>query len=267
LERLPERARELQTLAECCAHIASEPPRTFYEALQLTWFIHLVTDCDSFGRLDQYLRPFYERDLAAGVLTREQAGYLLKALWLKVVISGGIQNLTLGGCTPEGEDATNDLTALCLEATRDLELPQPNLSLRVGADTPETLLTLAAETIAHGMGLPALYNDRVIIPALLALGIAPADANNYALAGCSQVVIPGKSHFGCADGVLNVAKCLELALNNGRDPLTSLPVSGSRPASWSGWRPAQRRPCATLLAFWRPLNARCGTAQHSSARC
>lgn len=220
LERLPERARELQTLAECCAHIASEPPRTFYEALQLTWFIHLVTDCDSFGRLDQYLWPFYERDLAAGVLMREQAGYLIKALWLKVLISGGIPNLTLGGCTPEGEDATNDLTLLCLEATRDLELPQPNLSLRVGVNPPETLLTLAAETISHGLGLPALYNDRVIIPALLALGIAPADANNYALAGCSQVVIPGKSHFGCDDGMLNVAKCLELALNNGRDPLT-----------------------------------------------
>ena len=213
------RSRELDAMAEQCARLAQEPPHSFWEALQLAWFVHLVTDCDSLGRLDQYLFPFYERERAAG-LTREQAGYLLQALWLQIVATGGIQNLTIGGCDRDGRDATNDLTYLCLEATRALRTPQPNLSLRIGRDAPRELLLVAADTIAGGMGVPALYNDRVIISALGGRGIAPADANDYALAGCSQVVIPGRSHFGCDDGVLNAAKCLELALNDGRDPGT-----------------------------------------------
>ncbi|MGQ9684241.1 MAG: pyruvate formate lyase family protein [Anaerolineae bacterium] len=213
------RARELEIMAEQCCWLAQGPPRSFWEALQLAWFIHLATDCDSLGRLDQYIWPFYERERAAGA-TRAQAGYLLQALWLQVVATGGIQNLTIGGCGRDGSDATNELTYLCLEATRALQTPQPNLSLRIGCDAPKELLLAASETIAGGLGVPALYSDRTIIPALEARGIAPADARDYALAGCSQVVIPGRSHFGCDDGVFNAAKCLELALNDGRDPGT-----------------------------------------------
>jgi len=215
-----KRREELFGIADACAWIARLPPRTFHEALQLVWFAHLANTVDSFGRFDQYLRPFYERDRASGVLTREQALYLIEHLWLKVVEAVRIQNLTLGGLTPEGEDATNELTYLCLQASRELRVPQPNLSLRLSSRSAESLLDAALQTVATGLGVPALYNDGLIVPALRELGIAENDANGYCLAGCTQVVIPAKSNFLCDDGVLNALKCLEWALNDGVDPIT-----------------------------------------------
>jgi len=213
----PARRAELEGIAACCAWVAHRPPRTFYEALQLMWLVYVLAGCDSLGRFDQYLWRFYERDLREGRLTREEAGYLLQCTWCKVLEGFGIQNLTLGGTDEEGEDAANDLTLLCLETTRALRTPQPNLALRLFARSTPALRAAAMETIALGLGVPALYNDEVIIPGLQDLGIPLAEARDYCLAGCSQVVIPGRSHFLCDDGVLNAAKCLELALNNGQD--------------------------------------------------
>ncbi len=214
------RRRELLAIADACVWIAWQPPRSFHEALQLAWLIHVLNGCDSLGRLDQYLWPYYRQDIRSGRLSREEAAYLLCCVWCKVLEGFSIQNLTLGGTDSEGEDATNDLTYLCLETTLRLRTPQPNLSLRISPQPPAELLPRALKTVACGLGVPALYNDEVIVRALEELGIPTADARGYALAGCSQVVIPGKSHFLCDDGVLNVAKCLELALNNGVDPLT-----------------------------------------------
>ncbi len=214
------RKEELYRIADVCKHISELPPRTFHEALQLTWFIHMFTGCDSLGRFDQYLFKFYNQDIKKGILTREEAACMLKYFWLKIIEAGFIQNLTLGGLNYKGLDASNDLTHLCIETTRNLKVPQPNLSLRISLSTPSSLLQLAFNTIKLGMGVPALYNDEIITLGLKDIGIPSYDRWNYSLSGCSQVVIPGKSHFGCDDGIFNTAKCVELALNNGIDPLT-----------------------------------------------
>ncbi|MHB0875127.1 MAG: pyruvate formate lyase family protein [Anaerolineae bacterium] len=218
----PDAARqaELGGIADTCAWISRRPPRTFHEALQLVWSVHALNGLDSFGRFDQYLWPFYERDLSRGTITREQAGYLLQLTWLKILEGTYIQNLTLGGLDADGREVSNDLTFLCLETTRALATPQPNLSLRLSPDSPPRLLDAALETIGLGLGVPALYNDEVFIAGLEGLGVPLRDARGYALAGCSQVMIPGRSHFLCDDGVFNAAKCLELALNDGVDALS-----------------------------------------------
>lgn len=214
------REAELREIGKTCQWISRMPPRTFHEAVQLTWFIHLITGCDSFGRLDQYLWPFYNRDMEEQRLSREEAFDILKFLWLKILEAAWIQNLTLGGVTESGEDAVNDLTYLCMETSRYFRSPQPNLSLRLVPTSSPHLIEHALDTIELGMGVPALYNDEVIISGLQDLGMPLHTARGYCLAGCGQVVLPGQSHFGCDDGVYNAAKCLELVLNNGVDPVT-----------------------------------------------
>lgn len=227
---LDSRREELAQISAVCEKICLDPPESFREALQMVWFVHVMEGCDSLGRFDHYLWPFYDRDIRDGRMTRDEAAVLVAHFWLKTAEIGCIQNLTLGGLGPTGLDACNDLTRLCLEVTKALKLAQPNVCLRLSKESPEWAMEEALGSIASGNGLPALYNDEAIVASLLDTGIPVEDARDYCLVGCSEVIIPGKSHFGADSGELNVAKCLELALNDGVDPLSGKrlgPATGS----------------------------------------
>jgi pyruvate formate-lyase/glycerol dehydratase family glycyl radical enzyme len=221
----PGRREELLHAAERCAFLANQPPRTFLEALQLVWFIHLGIKLDdggvghSFGRFDQYLLPFYQADLAAGRLNPDQARELLALFWLKLNREcDDIAHLSLGGLNPDGTDAQNELSVLCLEVERWISRKQPNLSTRVHKDTRPAYWHEIAETIRCGAGHPAVFNDDVIVPGLLDYALPLDIAREYAQVGCVETFFPGLA-APWTDCYLNLAKCLELALNDGRDIL------------------------------------------------
>ncbi len=210
-----ERRRRKET-ARICHAIARSAPASFTEGLALLWFFIGFADYDSSGRFDQYLYPLYEKSLAEG-MTREEAGERMKDFWLLLDRNGAILNMTIGGSRPDGSSAVNDLTFLVLEVTRELRLKGPNLCLRLGPDESARLWEEIHTSLSAGQALPALYNESEIIPMLIREGISPEDAYDFCLAGCSQVVIPGKSSFACDIGTYNTLKCLELALHDGYD--------------------------------------------------
>ena len=238
----PLRRQELLEIAEICHRVPAKPARTFQEALQTAWFVHLLTQIESnghsfsLGRLDQYIYPFYQADLAAGRITEERALELLQLLWLKLFSVNKIrpwshtrfgigyatyQNVTVGGQTREGRDATNDLSYMVLRTIRDTRLTQPNVSARYHAGTPDRFLIECARTIKLGFGMPAMKNDEIIIPALLEKGVMPEDAYDYAMVGCVEAAVPGKWGFrNTGMTFLNLLKVFELAYNDGRDPNT-----------------------------------------------
>ena len=238
----PARRAELLTIAETCRRVPAQPAGTFQEALQSAWFVHLLTQIESnghsfsLGRLDQYAFPFYQADLAAGRLNKTQALELLQLLWLKLFSINKIrpwshtrfgigyatyQNVTIGGQTQEGRDATNELSFMVLQTIRETRLTQPNVSARYHAGTSDRFLAECARTIKLGFGMPAMKNDEIIIPALLEKGVSPEDANDYAIVGCIEAAVPGKwGYRNTGMSFLNLVKVFELAYNNGRDPIT-----------------------------------------------
>ncbi len=209
--------RQLAAISESCRGIVMGAPDSFLQGLQLHWFFMGFADYDSFGRFDQYHWPLYQKSIREG-MTRDEAKSCLVDYWRKLDENGAILNMTIGGARRDGSDAVNDLTMLILEVTRELGLKGPNLCLRIRWDSPPPLWEAAHRGIARGQALPALYNEELIIPMLRQNGIDEADANDFCLAGCSQVVIPGKSSFACDMGTYNALKCLELALHDGFDP-------------------------------------------------
>ena len=238
----PEWRDELLQIAEVCRQVPGRPPRTFQEAVQSAWFIHLITQIESnghsfsLGRFDQYTYPYFSADMQAGRLDRERALEMLEQLWLKLfsVIKirpwshtrYGIgyptyQNVTIGGQTPDGKDATNELSYLVLEAIRETRLTQPNVSARYHSGTPDRFLLECARTIKLGFGMPAMKNDEVIIPALLEKGVVSEDAYNYAIVGCVEAAVPGKwGYRNTGMAFINLLKVFELAYNDGTDPMT-----------------------------------------------
>ena len=250
----PDRRAELLQIAQACRHVPAKPARTLQEAVQAAWFIHLISQIESnghsfsLGRFDQYTYPFYKADLAAGRMTHDQALEILELMWLKLfsVIKVrpwshtrfGIgyptyQNVTVGGQTPEGQDATNDISYMVLETIRETRLTQPNVSARIHTGTPDRFLTECARTIKTGFGMPAIKNDEIIVPALLEKGVQPRDAYNYAIVGCIEAAVPGRwGYRNTGMSFLNLLKVLELSLNDGRDPATGaqlLPGRGDLP--------------------------------------
>jgi formate C-acetyltransferase len=246
----PERRAELLRIVETCRCVPGRPARTFVEAVQAAYFVHLCSQIESnghsfsLGRLDQYLHPFYIADLAAGRLTQEGAQEILELLWLKLFsiikirpwdhTRFGIgyptyQNVTIGGQTAGGADATNELSHMVLAAIRDVRLTQPNVSARIHTGTPDRFLMECARTIKLGFGMPAMKNDEIIIPALLEKGVAPEDAYDYAIVGCVEAAVPGKWGYRVTGmAFLNILKVLEITLNNGTDPRTGLCLLSGR---------------------------------------
>jgi len=233
---------ELLDIAEVCRRVPAEAPRTFHEAVQAYWFVHLGTvtelngwDAMSPGHLDQHLAPFYERDLAEGRLTRERAKELLSAFWIKVnntpappkvgvtaAESGtynDFTNINLGGLTADGRDGSSEVTLMALEVLEELRLLQPQANLQVASCTPDRVLDAASKVVREGMGYPSLFNADEVTLAQVAAGKSLRDAREGGTSGCVETGCFGKEAY-ILHGYLNGPKLLELALNDGVDAMT-----------------------------------------------
>lgn len=228
----PAEIQRLTEIAEACEQVPLKPARTFREAVQSLWFGHLMTcledhvNANSLGRIDQWLQPFYDRDLAAGRLTEAEALEIIEAFWLKLYRVYDVQQATIGGQHPDGSDASNAVSHLCLEATKALDIIRC-LSVRYHSGTPDKLFRDAMALVSRGGGVPFLFNDEAIVPALVSRGIPLEAARQYAIIGCVEIVIPGQSCPHAVSIWINLAKCLELALHGGKDPVSGRPLGPS----------------------------------------
>ena len=233
-----ERRRELEAIAKNCARVPEFGATSFYEACQSFWFVQLLLQVESSGhsispgRFDQYMYPFYKKDIEAANITREQAQELLDCIWVKLndinkvrdaasadgfAGYGMFQNLIVGGQDIHGMDATNDLSFMCLEASMHVPLPQPSISIRVWNGSPEDLLLKAGALTRLGTGLPAYYNDEIIIPSIMARGLTLEDARDYCIIGCVEPQAPHKTDGWHDAAFFNMCRPLELAFNEGVD--------------------------------------------------
>ena len=220
IERNSQRRGELGEIAGLCRSITREPPGSFREALQTLWFTHIICHTQGarqLGRFDQYLHPFLKRDLEEGRLTESEARELLDSLWIKFagvtdVTMDNLQNIILGGQTPDGKDATNMLSYMCLNATDRLCLIDPKVSVRVHEGTPDDFLKVVCELIRKGEYQPGIYNDEAIIPALVGTGIPLEDARDYTNDGCSEILVQGKTNPWAFEANVLMLKCVERAV-------------------------------------------------------
>jgi len=232
-----KRKEELLEISEICSNISENAPKNFKEALQLVYFNHLICGLEdggyavSIGRLDQLLNPFYVNDIKKGIITKEEVQFLIECFFLKLTtlwnyvfylaINAGegppiTENVTIGGLNRAGNDATNDLSYIILDAYSHIQTVQPTFSIRIHQSTPVDFLTKVAKSVKLGTSI-ALFNDDVMIPGLVKRGLTLEDAREYAPIGCVEPQHPSKS-FGSTNACqLNIVKCLELALTNGSD--------------------------------------------------
>jgi len=236
IEENQERKKELLEIAEICDWVPYNPPRTFHEAAQTCWFVQMgvkmvqASTSYGLGRFDQYMYPYYQRDIKEGGLTKSRAQEIIECLWIKNAEVIAIQseyeakhfagyqpfhNANIGGLTREGADATNELSYMCLQATYDVRLNSPSLSIRVHKNSPDKLLMKAAEVIRLGGGMPQIHNDEVGIRMMLACGTSVEDAYDYDVRGCSEAQVQGKMWKYSDGGALNMGACVEWALNDG----------------------------------------------------
>ncbi len=230
------RKKELMIIADVCRGITSRPPETFREALQSLWFLFVIlqmeSNASSFspGRIDQYLFPFFKKDLEEGILTLSGALELVEALHLnfnKIVYMRNKEgaryfagfpigfNISIGGQDENGEDAVNALTFLFLKAQEHLGLPQPNMTARLYSGSSDRFIDTCSKVIGLGSGMPQIVNDESIIPSLQRVGISRKDAVDYGLVGCVELSTPG-NNLGWSDAAMfNLLKALELTLNDG----------------------------------------------------
>jgi pyruvate formate-lyase/glycerol dehydratase family glycyl radical enzyme len=234
-EKDGDRKKELERIAETCSHVPGNPAGTFYEAMQSFWFIWIMiaSGATPGGRFDQFMYPFYRKDRSEGRVTDDDVLELLECLRIKVMqynfVGGGKlqrekwagmarwHNWVIGGVTPDGKDATNELSYLILDAAKDCQTPHHTITVRVHEGTPEALILKAIEVVKTGIGMPAFVGDKSYIGYLVGQGVPVEDARNYALAGCLDVNIPGKSRIH-AFGMFIVPRVFEIAMNNGFDP-------------------------------------------------
>lgn len=232
------RSRELLRIAENCERVPEYGAESFYEACQSFWFVQMLIQIESSGhsispgRFDQYMYPYYKNDIDKGIITREFAQELMDCIWVKLndlnkardaASAEGFagyslfQNLIAGGQNSEGTDATNDLSFMCIEACMHVMLPQPSFSVRVWNGSPHEFLIKAAELTRTGIGLPAYYNDEVIIPSLLSRGLTLEDARDYNIIGCVEPQKAGKTDGWHDAAFFNMCRPLELVFSNGTD--------------------------------------------------
>jgi pyruvate formate-lyase/glycerol dehydratase family glycyl radical enzyme len=219
-EKDSQRRMELEEIAGLCRKIMDESPSSFREALQILWFTHIICHTQGarqLGRFDQYMYPFLERDLEEGKLIESEAREFLDSLWIKFagitdVTMDNLQNIILGGQTPDGMDATNKLSYMCLDATDRLGLIDPKVSVRVHEGTPDEFMRTACELIRKGEYQPGIYNDEAIIPALMGTGIPLEDARDYTNDGCSEILVQGKTNPWAFEANVMLLKCVERAV-------------------------------------------------------
>ena len=233
-----DRKQELAQIAANCERVPEYGASTFYEACQSFWFVQQLIQLESSGhsispgRFDQYMYPYYKKDLEAGKLSREFAQELIDCIWVKLndlnkcrdaASAEGFagyslfQNLIVGGQDKEGADVTNDLSFMCITASKHVFLPQPSLSIRVWNKSPHDLLMKAADLTRTGIGLPAYYNDEVIIPSLMSRGLTLEDAREYNIIGCVEPQKAGKTEGWHDAAFYNMCRPLELVFSNGWD--------------------------------------------------
>jgi pyruvate formate-lyase/glycerol dehydratase family glycyl radical enzyme len=245
----PTRCAELRQIAAICRHVPAHAPRTFWEALQAYWFIHLgvtteLNTWDSFdpGRLDQHLEPFYRRELADGTLTAEQAETLLQCFWIKfnnqpappkvgvtAAESGtytDFAQINLGGVKVDGSDGVNEVTYLLLDVVEAMRLLQPSASIQVSKKNPDRFIKRAGKIIRTGFGQPSIFNADLIIQELVRQGKTLTDARQSGSSGCVEIGAFGKENYNLT-GYFNLPKVLEITLNNGIDPRTGKSIGPS----------------------------------------
>ena len=208
------RRAELLNVAAVCRKISHEPPQTFREAVQLFYFLFVLAGHDSPGRIDQFLYPHLQNELDAGTITLDGAQEIVDCLWLKFE-EGGTCAATLGGSNADGTDASNKLTTLCLNSLRRLKSASTSAVFRWHPETPRKLLQDTCRAISAGARIDCA-NDAVIVAEMERGGVPQECAVGYALADCGGAQVAGRSHGGCDDATLNVAKALELVLHEGR---------------------------------------------------
>ena len=234
----PVRRAELEQIGRNCSNVPRKGAKTFWEACQSFWFVQQLLQIESSGhsispgRFDQYMYPYYKEDLDKGAVTREQAQELLDCIWVKLndlnkcrdaVSAEGFagyslfQNLIVGGQDKDGMDVTNDLSFMCITASAHVFLPQPSLSIRVWNGSPHSLLLKAAQLTRTGIGLPAYYNDEVIIPSLMNRGLTLQDAREYNIIGCVEPQKAGKTEGWHDAAFFNMCRPLEVAFESGYD--------------------------------------------------
>ncbi len=235
------RKDELYAMSQMCRHVPEKPARTFQEAAQSMLFVNIPVQLEnnghsiSFGRVDQYLYPYFVRDMEEGTLTLERTFEIMSCLWLKVTEFAKLrdwpntvafvgnplfQNLTIGGQTLNGQDAVNELSYLSLGCTKKLKMTQPSLTVRLFQGTSDTFIKEAVKVIRTVGSLPSFFNDEVIIPSMLNIGYEYEDACNYGMVGCVEPAPHGQIGGRYGAGFPNFAKWAELALNGGKDPRT-----------------------------------------------
>lgn len=238
-ERDPTRKAELLRMADNAERVPGEPARDFWEACQSQWFTQMFSRIEqktgttiSNGRMDQYLYPYYKQDRAAGTITDKQAMELLECMWvgmaefidMYISPTGGAFNegyahweaVTVGGQTPDGRDASNELTYLILKSKREFPLHYPDLAARIHSRAPERYLWDVAETIKDGSGFPKLINDEEVVPLYVSKGATFEEALDYAVSGCTEARMPNRDTYTSGGAYINFAAAVEMALRNGR---------------------------------------------------
>ncbi|MEG2958179.1 MAG: glycyl radical protein [Oscillospiraceae bacterium] len=231
------RRAELQQIAANCRNVPAKGAKTFYEACQSFWFVQQLIQIESSGhsispgRFDQYMYPYYEKDIADGRITRNFAQELLDCVWVKLndlnkcrdaLSAEGFagyslfQNLIVGGQNQDGVDATNDLSFMCIAASKHVFLPMPSLSIRVWNGSPHELLIRAADLTRTGIGLPAYYNDEIIIPSMMNRGIPLEEARDYCIIGCVEPQVGGRTDGWHDAAFFNMCRPMELVFSNGK---------------------------------------------------
>lgn len=239
-EKDEKRSKELMKISEVCGNVPANPPRNFHEAIQFVWFVQLGGIISENplalnpGRFDQYMFPYYEKDIKDGIMDKDDARELIQALWLKFsewvwTISSNtagffagynqFQNLTVGGKNRDGSDATNELSYLCLEATDRVRTHQPGLSVRIHPDCPQEFMYAVTDLVSKGTGFPAIHNDQVGTQMLLQAGYEPEDARDWNNCGC---VVPHFRKTGEWTSAVNInfVAGMEYALNEGKSRIT-----------------------------------------------
>lgn len=261
VEKDPVRKAELLRMAENAEHVPGNPARNFYEAVQSQWFTQMFSRLEqktgttiSNGRMDQYFYPFYAKDVADGVLTDDKALELMECMWvgmaefidMYISPTGGAFNegyahweaVTVGGQTPCGRDATNELTHLILKSKREFPLHYPDLAARIHSRSPESYLWDVAETIRDGSGFPKLINDEEIVPLYVSKGATFAEALDYAVSGCTEARMPNRDTYTSGGAYVNFAAAVEMVLRNGRMKKygdTVLGVETGDPRRFKSW--------------------------------
>ena len=236
------RRAELAEMSRICSKVPYEAADSFPEAVQSVWFIQLILQIESnghslsYGRFDQYMYPYYIKDIREGKITREAALELLTCLWIKTMTINKVrsqshtlssagspmyQNVTIGGQTPDKKDAVNELSFAVLQSVAQTRLTQPNLTVRYHRNLNREFFDECVEVMKLGFGMPALNNDEIIIPSFINWGVKEADAYNYSAIGCVETAIPGKWGYRCTGmSYINFPRVLLCAMNNGVDMTT-----------------------------------------------